>query len=215
MNFDTYIFDLDGTLLDTLDDLQASCNHALAAYGLPLRTREEVRRFVGNGVRLLMERAVGKGVEEEKFEEIFNTFKAHYMIHGLDQTRPYSGIVELLTELKKRGKKIAVVSNKFHTATIELCQYFFGGLVDVAVGENEAAGLKKKPAADIVDEAFRRLGVGKSSAVYIGDSDVDLATARNSQLPCISVLWGFRDRDFLTTHGATLFAETPADLLCL
>ena len=213
MNFDTYIFDLDGTLLDTLDDLQASCNHALAAYGLPVRTKEEVRQFVGNGVRLLMERAVGDEVGDELFEKIFDAFKAHYLEHGLDKTRPYSGIIEMLSGLKENGKKIAVVSNKFHTATVELCQHFFGELVDVAVGENEAAGLKKKPATDIVDEAFRRLGVGKSHAVYVGDSDVDLQTARNSQLPCISVLWGFRDREFLMAHGATLFAESPSDLL--
>lgn len=213
MNFDTYIFDLDGTLLDTLDDLQASCNHALAAYGLPVRTKEEVRQFVGNGVRLLMERAVGDEVGDELFEKIFDAFKAHYLEHGLDKTRPYSGIIEMLSGLKENGKKIAVVSNKFHTATVELCQHFFGKLVDVAVGENEAAGLKKKPATDIVDEAFRRLGVGKSHAVYVGDSDVDLQTARNSQLPCISVLWGFRDREFLMAHGATLFAEFPSDLL--
>ena len=213
MRIDTYIFDLDGTLLDTLDDLQASCNYALATFGYPLRTREEVRQFVGNGVRLLMQRAVGENVDEKLFEEIFNTFRGHYLEHGLDQTHPYPGIVEVLTELKKRGKKIAVVSNKFHPATVELCRHFFGSLVDVAVGENEAAGIRKKPATDIVDEAFRQLGVGKHHAVYVGDSDVDLQTARNSQLPCISVLWGFRDRDFLMAHGAETFAETPEDLL--
>lgn len=209
--YKTYIFDLDGTLISSLEDLAASTNYALRQAGLPERTLEEVRTFVGNGVRKLMERAIPDGASHPRFEEIFTTFREHYMLHNLDATRPYDGIMEMLKEMKRRGKHVAVVSNKFYAATQELCQHFFGNYVEVAIGERE--GIRKKPAPDTVIEAFRQLGVSRENAVYIGDSDVDIATARNSDLPCISVLWGFRDRDFLLEHGATTFAEKPSDIL--
>lgn len=212
MKYDTYIFDLDGTLLDTLDDLCLSVNHALGACGFPLRTRDEVRRFVGNGVRMLMHRAVPDGEANPRFEEALEIFRQHYLVHSLDTTRPYPGIVEMLSRLKARGKHLAVVSNKFDAATKELIAHFFGSLVEVAIGENEAQGVRKKPAPDTVNEALRQLGVGKERAVYVGDSDVDLQTAFNSHLPCISVLWGFRDRDFLAAHGATHFVESPQEI---
>ncbi len=157
--YNTYIFDLDGTLLSTLDDLAASVNHALRTYDMPEHPVEDIRWFVGNGVRVL----------------------------------------------------IAVVSNKFYAATQELCRHFFGAYVDVAIGERE--NIRKKPAPDTVLEALRLLGVGKEGDVYVGDSDVDVATARNSGLPCVSVLWGFRDRDFLLKHGATEFISVPSQLL--
>lgn len=210
-NFDTYVFDLDGTLLNSLEDLAASCNHALAAHGLPGRSIEEVRCFVGNGVKKLMERAVPGGVEHPGFDEILNDFRAHYLRHGMDNTMPYDGVVEVLTELKARGKKIAVVSNKFYAATQELCRYYFPGLVDVAIGERE--DIRKKPAPDTVEEALRQLDAGKDKAVYIGDSDVDIETARNCGMPCISVLWGFRDREFLVEHGATMMIYSPSQLI--
>ncbi len=211
----TYIFDLDGTLLDTLADLAASVNYALRTHHMPEHSLDDVRRFVGNGVRLLMIRAIPDGEQNPQFEAAFQTFREHYMAHSLDTTHPYDGIPELLAELKARGKRLAVVSNKFYAATQELCRHFFPDTIEVAIGEHEAEGIKKKPAPDTVIEALRQLGVTKENAVYVGDSDVDIATARNSGLPCISVLWGFRDRDFLTEKGATTFVEAPSDILDL
>lgn len=212
--YDIYVFDLDGTLLDTLDDLTNSVNAALEHAALPVHTREEIRSFVGNGVRLLIERSVPGGATHPLFDQVFDFFRQHYLEHGADNTRPYPGIMSLLTMLKERGKKIVVVSNKFYDATRSLCRNYFGDLIDVAVGERE--GIRKKPAPDLVNEAFRELGVTRDealSAVYIGDSDVDIETARNSGLSCISVLWGFRDRDFLLVHGATTFVCSPQEIL--
>ena len=210
--YNTFIFDLDGTLLNTLDDLAASVNYALRTHGMPERTLDEVRSFVGNGVRLLMERAIPEGSVNPRFEETFATFRAYYMEHSLDTTRPYDGIPEMIHALKQRGCRLAVVSNKFYAATQELIRHFFPEIT-VAIGEHEAEGIRKKPAPDTVFEALRQLEVGKEKAVYVGDSDVDLQTAHNSGLPCISVLWGFRDHDFLLAHGATTFISRPEKLL--
>jgi phosphoglycolate phosphatase len=208
--YEIYIFDLDGTLLDTLQDLAASVNYALRQHHMPEHSIDDVRRFVGNGVRRLMERAIPEGAANPAFEAAFATFRKYYMEHSLDTTRPYDGIPELIHELKKRGCRMAVVSNKMMAATQELVHHFFPE-IEVAIGEDEAAGIRKKPAPDTVFAAMKQLGEG--SALYVGDSDVDLATARNSGLPCISVLWGFRDRDFLLAHGATTFVEQPLDIL--
>ena len=213
MSYQTYIFDLDGTLLDTLGDLAASVNYAMRTHGMPEHAVDEVRLFVGNGVRRLMERAVPGGAAHPAFEAAFATFRRHYMEHSLDTTRPYEGIPELLQELKRRGRLTAVVSNKFDAATKELCRHFFPDTIDVAVGEHEAEGIRKKPAPDTVLQALSQLGVGQEGAVYVGDSDVDIQTARNSGLPCISVLWGFRNREFLLAHGAETFVSQPSELL--
>lgn len=209
--FETYVFDLDGTLLETLKDLAASTNFALRQYDMPEHSIEDVRMFVGNGVKKLMERAIPNGLDNPKFEEVYATFRQHYLNHNLDTTKPYDGIPELLRKLKGRGKKLAIVSNKFYAATQDLARHFFPDTIEVAIGERE--NIKKKPAPDTVVEALRQLGVSKEGAVYIGDSDVDIMTARNSGLPCASVLWGFRDKEFLLEHGATFFAEKPDDLL--
>jgi phosphoglycolate phosphatase len=211
----TYIFDLDGTLLDTLNDLATSVNYALRTHHMPEHSIDDVRHFVGNGVRMLMVRAVPDGEQNAQFEATFRTFREHYMAHSLDTTHPYQGIPELLAELKAQGKRLAVVSNKFYAATQELCHHFFPDTIEVAIGEHEAEGIRKKPAPDTVMEALRQLGVSKEGAVYVGDSEVDIATAHNSGLPCISVLWGFRSREFLLEHGATTFAETPDELLMI
>ena len=208
-----FIFDLDGTLLDTLGDLAASVNYALAANGMPQHSIDDVRRFVGNGVRLLMERAVPGGASHPLFESAFAAFRSHYMEHSLDTTRPYDGIPEMLSALRRRGCRTAVVSNKFYAATQELCRHFFADTIEVAIGEHEAEGIRKKPAPDTVNEALRLLGVGREHAVYVGDSEVDVATAAASGMPCISVLWGFRDRAFLEQHGATTFVSKPEELL--
>ena len=213
MSYQTYIFDLDGTLLDTLGDLAASVNYAMRTHGMPEHSVDEVCRFVGNGVRRLMERAVPGGAAHPAFEAAFATFRRHYMEHSLDTTRPYEGIPEMLQELKRRGRHTAVVSNKFDAATKEFCRHFFPDTIDVAVGEHEAEGIRKKPAPDTVLQALSQLGVGQEGAVYVGDSDVDIQTARNSGLPCISVLWGFRDREFLLAHGAETFVSQPLELL--
>ncbi len=222
------IFDLDGTLLDTLHDLAASTNYALRQYGMPEHSLDDIRRFVGNGVRMLMQRAIPDGADNPQFEAVFAAFRQHYMQHSLDTTRPYDGISETICELKRRGYRMAVVSNKMMAATQELVAHFFPEM-EVAIGENEAAGIRKKPAPDTVFEALRQLGKNgtqsavtgengsalctQSDAVYIGDSDVDLETAHNAGIPCISVLWGFRDRDFLLRHGATTFVRYPSELL--
>ena len=211
--YSTYIFDLDGTLLSTLVDLAASCNYALRTNGMPERTVDEVRRFVGNGVKKLMERAIPGGLDNPAFDKTYADFRQHYMQHNLDTTKPYDGVMELLAELQRRGKKVAVVSNKFYAATQELCRHFFGNLVPVAIGERE--DIRKKPAPDTVIEAMRQLGVTANGAVYIGDSDVDIETAQNSGMPCISVLWGFRDKEFLLQHGAKTLVKTPEEILSI
>ena len=211
--YSTYIFDLDGTLLDTLGDLAAATNYALRTHGMPEHSIDDVRRVVGNGVRKLMERAIPNGAHNPDFEATFATFRQYYMQHSLDTTRPYNGIPETLAALKAKGCRLAVVSNKMMAATQELCQHFFPDTIEVAIGENEAAGIRKKPAPDTVFAALKALGVEKDGAVYVGDSDVDLATARNAGLPCISVLWGFRDKAFLTENGAETFISTPSELL--
>lgn len=209
--YDTYIFDLDGTLLYTLDDLTNSVNHAMTEFGLPEHSIEDVRRMVGNGIKKLIERAIPNGKENQQYENIYSSFMEHYLKHNLDTTKPYDGIIETLDALKKRGKKMAVVSNKYYKATEELCRHFFRDYIDVAIGESEK--IRKKPAPDSVFEAIKRLGVSKEHCVYVGDSEVDIETAKNSGLPCISVLWGFRDRDFLLKHGAQTFIERPGEIL--
>lgn len=209
--YNTYIFDLDGTLLDTLTDLAASCNYALRKFGMSERTTDEVKAFVGNGVKKLMERAIPEGMRNKDFDAAYLTFKEHYLKHSLDTTKPYPGITDMLEEIKSRGCAMAVVSNKFYDATQELCRHFFGNLIEVAIGERE--DIKKKPAPDTVNEALRQLGKDRNGAVYVGDSDVDVMTAKNSGLPCISVLWGFRDKDFLIKNGATTFINSPSELL--
>ena len=213
MKYKAIIFDLDGTLTDTLEDLYLSVNHALRSSGLPERQLDEVRRFVGNGVRKLIERSVPEGTDSTKLERCFESFRAYYIIHCQDHTRLYPGIASLLTALHAKGYRMAVVSNKLQKGVDELADLFFNGVIDVAIGEQQ--GIPRKPEPDMVTQALDRLGVKKEEAIYVGDSDVDLQTASNAGLPCISVLWGFRSRDFLVAHGATLFAETPQDVLSL
>lgn len=211
MPYQTAVFDLDGTLLDTLEDLWRATNMALEAYGLPPRTRDEVRLFVGNGVEMLIRRAVPHGTDEETTLAVLADFKTAYAAICEDHTRPYDGILDMLTALRERGIRVAVVSNKFDAATKQLCAKYFGDLVEVAIGER--AGVRKKPAPDTVYEALRELGVTAEGAVYIGDSDVDIQTARNCGMPCISVTWGLRDKDFLIENGAQVLVDSPETLL--
>ena len=210
MNYDTYIFDLDGTLLDSLTDLAIICNYALRINNMPERTLDEVRCFVGNGVKKLMERAIPNGLQNPAFEKTYADFRQHYLVHNLDNTKPYPGIIPLLKRLHSEGKNIAVVSNKFYAATQDLVKHFFGEYITVAIGERE--NIRKKPAPDTVFEALRQLSASLSGAVYIGDSDVDVMTARNCNIPCISVLWGFRTKEFLIKNGATTFVTAPDEI---
>lgn len=205
------IFDLDGTLLNTLEDLRDSTNAALRAFGFPERTTDEVRRFVGNGVRLLMIRATPGGEENPQFEEILAYFRRHYAEHCFDQTRPYDGILPMLDRLQEAGIALAVVSNKFDAAVRELCDRYFSAQIAVAIGERE--GVRKKPAPDSVLRAMRELHADPSESLYVGDSEVDIETARNAGIPCVSVTWGFRDRDFLLAHGASALIDDPSELL--
>ena len=179
---------------------------------MPEHSLDDVRRFVGNGVKKLMERAVPDGIQNPQFEAAYQSFREYYMLHSLDTTRPYEGIPEVLRQLRSRGCRLAVVSNKMMAATQELCRHFFPE-IEVAIGENEAEGIRRKPAPDTVLAALQQLGVSQEQAVYVGDSDVDILTAQASGLPCISVLWGFRSREFLLYHGATHLITHPEELL--
>lgn len=206
----TIVFDLDGTLLNTLEDLADSTNYALRQYGFAERTLEEIRAFVGNGVRKLIERALPEGAENPLFNSVFSCFKSYYVDHCMEKTGLYAGIPEMLHELKSAGYHMAIVSNKLQSGVDELYEHYFSDTVEVAVGE--LPELNRKPAPDMVLLALEKLGVSTDEAVYVGDSDVDVATARNSGLPCISVLWGFRDKEFLVQHGAHCFAQTPEEI---
>lgn len=204
------IFDLDGTLLNTLDDLADSTNYALSKFGYPTRTIEEVRQFVGNGVAKLIERAIPDGKNNPNFEKCLSIFKENYAQNMYNRTAPYNGIIEMLSNLKSKGIKIAVVSNKFDLAVKELCKKYFEGFIDFAAGENEAQGIKKKPAPDTVISVLNEFNFAPEDAVYVGDSDVDIMTAKNSKMPCISVTWGFRDKKFLLENGATILINAPS-----
>lgn len=206
MNKRAVIFDLDGTLLDTLEDLKDALNHTLQTFGYPQRTLAEVRRFVGNGIPNLIERATSP---DAPIREMLDVFLPYYQVHNMDKTKPYPGITELLDRLKARGLSMAVVSNKVHAATQALCGRFFPQ-VDVVVGSQP--GLANKPAPDMVRAAMERLGAEAAETVYVGDSEVDLATAQNAGLDCICVTWGFRDKDELERRGGTVFADCPEEL---
>ncbi len=210
MKYSTVIFDMDGTILDTLLDMKESINWALKEAGFPLRSLEEVRRFVGNGNHLLAERAVPEGAPPEKVEEVFQNFHKHYRLHCMDHTHPYEGIIRLIGALRREGIHTAVVSNKADYAVQELAARFFPGLFDEAVGEKE--GIRRKPWPDSVFSVMDALGAGKESTVYVGDSEVDIETAGNAGIPCISVDWGFRTKPFLIAHGASVIAETMDQL---
>lgn len=213
MKFKTLIWDLDGTLLDTLQDLAEAVNHALRTCGMPERSIDEVRQFVGNGIRMLMRRAVPDGEENPRFEECFAEFRAYYMLHSQNHTCLYPGIGETLQTLHSMGVRMAVVSNKLQAGVDRLYQTWFQDTIEVAIGERPE--LRRKPAPDMVDQALKELGVRADEAVYVGDSDVDIQTARNSGLPCISVLWGFRSREVLEEAGATCFVDQPNDIITI
>lgn len=207
------LFDLDGTLLDTLADLADSCNAALSHVGFPARSSEEIRRFVGNGLERLMERAIPGGRECVRFDECLGVMRAHYAANCCNKTVPYDGVLALLATLKGRGVRCAVVSNKPDAQVKELCRTYFAEYVDARCALGDAQGRRRKPAADSLLEVMRVLGVPPDAVVYVGDSEVDLQTARNAGVPCVSATWGFREEAFLVQHGANALAHTPADVL--
>lgn len=204
------IFDLDGTLLDTLDDLAASANHVLEFFGLPARSRGEIQAFVGNGIAKLIARILPGGAEDPRFETAYREFRAYYNEHCADRTKPYPGILQMLRGLKEDGYRTAIVSNKADFAVTKLSEVYFRGLIDAAVGES--SGMAKKPAPDMVRKAFSEIGASPEHAVYVGDSDVDIRTAQNAGLDCILVTWGFRDEAFLRSQGAKEFARDAEEL---
>ena len=204
------LFDLDGTLLDTLEDLMDSVNYALQTEGFPQRSKQEIRAFVGNGVANLVHRAVPKGTLRPIEARCLETFRAHYANNMNHKTAPYPGIMPLLNALKQRGTKMAVSSNKFDAAVKKLCAEQFEGYIDVAIGESET--VKKKPAPDGPLLALRQMGCSKEDTLYVGDSEVDLATAENAGIPCISVSWGFRDKELLESLGAKTLLDTVSEL---
>ena len=211
MDCKTVLFDLDGTLLDTLEDLADAVNHILERHRCPLRTLDEVRLFVGNGLSALMRRALPAQYSQTVSDLLAEELRTYYTAHCRGKTAPYAGIREMLEALRAAGIKTAVVSNKADEAVGELCGFYFPGLLDAAVGETP--GRRPKPAPDAVELALERLGSDKACAVYVGDSQVDLDTARAAGLPCIAVTWGFRTRDELMEAGAERLADTAAQLL--
>ena len=209
----TIVFDMDGTVLNTLDDLTVSMNYVLEKFGYPGHTVEEYRLFFGNGVKEAFRLALPEDVPSEIIDDMLPIYKEHYDAHCLDKTRPYDGVVEVMKELKQKGYKLAIVSNKIDSAVKELNQRFFADAVGIAIGEKP--GVNRKPAPDMVEAALKELGSTKEEAVYVGDSEVDFMTAKNSKLPCISVLWGFRDKEYLIEQGAYCFAENPEDIISI
>ena len=208
--YDTVIFDLDGTLLDTLEDLCDSTNFALRSFGYPERTLSEIRSFVGNGIGVLIEKALPQGKENIDYEKVLKVFKEHYAINCNNKTHAYDGIYDLLDKLNLSGYKIAVVSNKVDSAVKELCQRYFKDTFAIALGESK--NIKKKPAPDSVLSVIRELNSEKSRTVYIGDSEVDIATASNAGIDCISVSWGFRSKETLQEAGASIILSSANDV---
>lgn len=197
--YDAVIFDLDGTLLDTLADLTNAANAAAGRYGFRSYTLDEIRGFVGNGIRKLIERMLPDGVDNPHFDEVYTFFCEYYGRHCMDETEPYPGVMALLDYLHKEGYQVAIVSNKADFAVKKLRDVYFGDLVAVAIGDRE--GCRRKPAPDAVWQALEELQMERERAVYVGDSDVDLMTAQNAGMDGILVSWGFRSREFLLAHG--------------
>ena len=211
MKYDAVIFDLDGTLTDTLGDLRNSVNFALRQFGFPERTLDEIRIFVGNGVRKLIYLSVPENTSEEVSEKCLDVFKEYYKNNSLVETKPYDGIIPMIEILKNQGIRTAVVTNKMHEAAKEIAEIFFGDLIDITLGQID--GVAQKPEPDGIYHVLEKLGVSKEKSVYVGDSEVDCITAKNADIPCIGVTWGFRDESVLVENGADFIADTPDDII--
>lgn len=213
MKYNTIIFDLDGTLLNTLDDLRDSLNDILTQKGYAVRSLEEVRRFVGNGVRNLILQSLPADCNEDEVTQCLEEFKDNYKHNMQNKTRPYNGIMELLLDLNRFNYKIAIVSNKYDAAVKSLSKTYFGDLIPVAIGESTE--VKRKPAPDSVYHAVRELGADLEHTIYVGDSETDAMTAKNAGIPCIGVTWGFRCREVLKASGVDYLIDTPKELLTI
>lgn len=211
MTVNTVIFDLDGTLLNTLEDLTDSVNYALNKYGYPLKSTEEIKNSIGNGVHILIKKVIPDGISNPNFCDCLSSFKEHYSKNSFNKTKPYEGISELLTHLKSNGYKTAVVSNKFDSAVKELCNYYFKNLIDYASGQSE--NIPPKPDSKNIFNVISKLKVKPKDCILIGDSEVDIQTAQNAGIPCISVSWGYKSIDFLYKQGATTLIYSPFELL--
>lgn len=209
-NIKAVIFDLDGTLLDTLEDLTDSVNAALSKYGYPQKTIEQIRSYVGNGIRNLIQKCIDGGTQNPDYEKVFQAFREHYKMNCSNKTKPYDGVCDLIQKLKADGIKLAIVSNKADFAVKELNDFYFKEFQMTAIGERE--GIARKPSPDTVNQALKKLQTEADYAVYVGDSEVDIQTAANAKMPCISVLWGFREKNVLMEHHAKYFAKTPKEV---
>lgn len=212
MAYKTIILDLDGTLLDTLVDLMNSVNHTLTHYGCPKRSIDEIRSFVGNGVKVLLKRSFPYELSEAKAEEALEVFREHYAVHLNDHTKPYDGILSMLDSLNHAGYYTAIVSNKLHSAVCDLNDRYFKGYVSLAIGTPPES---KKPDPYCVNQVMNYYHCNTKETIYVGDSEVDIQTARNANIPCIAVTWGFRDRDFLADHKPDYMVDHPDELLAL
>lgn len=211
MKYKAIIFDLDGTLLDTSADLSNAVNFVLKKYNLPQRSNSDVIAFTGNGIYELVKKSIEQSIDDNKFNCIMNDFKDYYAMHSMDNTKPYDGIYELLTELSKLKYKLAIVSNKIDSATKSLCERFFEKYIQVAIGDTP--GVQKKPQSGTLDLALKELGVSREECVYIGDSEVDALTAKNASMKLIAVSWGFRSKEFLQSLNVENIADTPQDII--
>jgi len=209
----TVIFDLDGTLLYTIEDLTDSLNHTLKKYNFPTKSINEVQSFVGNGVDLLIERALPEGKNNKLFNHCLSDFKTHYSKNMYNKTKPYDGIIPMLKTLKSKGYKIGVVSNKFDSAVKELCEKYFDKYIDITIGQGYNGIQKVKPDPSYILEAMKMLNCDNSNCIFVGDSEVDIQTAANAEIPCISVAWGYKTLDFLYKNGAEVIIYSPEELL--
>ncbi len=209
----TIIYDLDGTLLNTIEDLTESINFALKIFNLPQKTVGETAKALGNGIKKLVELSVPCGQNNPQFKQILEVFTKHYTANMHNKTKPYDGIIDMLKTFKTKGFKQAIVSNKIDGAVQELNEIFFKNYILAAAGESQS--VRKKPAPDSVFAVLKKLNSAPATAVYIGDSEVDIQTAQNAGLPCISVSWGFRQKDFLLKNGAKYVADTPQQIYAI
>ncbi len=207
------IFDLDGTLLYTLEDLKDSVNFALKKYNYDPISLEQTKKFVGNGVRKLIERAIPDGEQNINFEECLKTFKTDYSENMCNKTKPYDGVLKVLEKIKNMGIKTAVVSNKFDSAAKELCKRYFGNLIDIVVGQSDS--IPQKPSPESILKVIKYFGYDAENCIYVGDSEVDIQTAKNASIPCISVIWGYREKDTLEKAGAKTIINKPEEILGL
>ena len=218
MNYTLAIFDMDGTVLNTIRDIANAVNITVAKYGYKPYTETEVLQFVGKGLKMTLSQALDSrsiSISEDTFNQMYTDFITYYAEHSNDSTAPYTGIIDAMKELKQHGIKLALVSNKRHAQVQELCNLYFPGLFEVSFGEDEEHGICKKPAPDSVNAVLKTIGVLAKDAVYIGDSEIDIQTATNAKMDCIAVTWGFRSRAFQAQQGAKVFAEKPSDLVSL